>query len=213
MGGVLTDAEGRTTLEGLMAVGEVASSGLHGANRLASNSLLEGAVVGRRAAQAILACRGPVAPRDARGPRVGVAPAAAPGGGAQPLSRQDIRSAMQAFAGVTRSAEGLDELADLLAGDEVRRLAPARRRHLGAGQSSRLGAGQHGPDRAGGSGLGFGPPRVQGGALAGRLPRAPPRVAPAPESCSWRADGELLVGHLAADGAPGVLVNTAAAAV
>ena len=65
MGGVLTDADGRTTLEGLMAVGEVALSGLHGANRLASNSLLEGAVIGRRAAQVILASGGPVAPRPA----------------------------------------------------------------------------------------------------------------------------------------------------
>ena len=63
MGGVLTDADGRTTLEGLMAVGEVASSGLHGANRLASNSLLEGVVIGRRAAQLVLADEGPVAPR------------------------------------------------------------------------------------------------------------------------------------------------------
>ena len=65
MGGVLTDSCGRTTLSGLMAVGEVASSGLHGANRLASNSLLEGAVIGRRAAQLVLASDGPVAPRDA----------------------------------------------------------------------------------------------------------------------------------------------------
>ncbi|MGH9106673.1 MAG: L-aspartate oxidase, partial [Acidimicrobiales bacterium] len=66
MGGVLTDGAGRTTLEGLMAVGEVACSGLHGANRLASNSLLEGAVIGRRAARAVLAdAPGPVAPRGA----------------------------------------------------------------------------------------------------------------------------------------------------
>lgn len=50
-GGLLVDARGRTTLPGLWAVGEVASSGLHGANRLASNSLLEAVVMGREAAQ------------------------------------------------------------------------------------------------------------------------------------------------------------------
>lgn len=48
MGGIRTDAWGRTSLPGLYAVGEVACNGLHGANRLASNSLLEGAVYGRR---------------------------------------------------------------------------------------------------------------------------------------------------------------------
>jgi len=53
-GGVLTDMEARTDVPGLWAVGEVACTGLHGANRLASNSLLEGLVFGRDCAQSIL---------------------------------------------------------------------------------------------------------------------------------------------------------------
>ena len=53
MGGVWTDAQGRTSVEGLWAVGEVASTGVHGANRLASNSLLEAVVFGARIAQAL----------------------------------------------------------------------------------------------------------------------------------------------------------------
>lgn len=54
MGGVRTDLDGRTTLKGLYAAGEAACTGVHGANRLASNSLLEGLVFGARAAQAML---------------------------------------------------------------------------------------------------------------------------------------------------------------
>jgi len=53
MGGVATDTEGRASLPGLWAVGETARTGVHGANRLASNSLLEGAVFGARAAESL----------------------------------------------------------------------------------------------------------------------------------------------------------------
>jgi L-aspartate oxidase len=129
MGGVLTDADGRTTLAGLMAVGEVASSGLHGANRLASNSLLEGVVIGRRAAQALLDSAGPSAPRQRvelcdelpggwAGGRAPAGMGAPPRRGAwgwgprrgeysAPAVDDLLRSAVQSGAGVFRDAAGL----------------------------------------------------------------------------------------------------------
>ncbi len=105
MGGIQTDLEGRTTKPGLWAVGEVARTGVHGANRLASNSLLEGLVfadrVGRSLARRL---RTPV-------PQV-LAPAAAgvPDSGSDAgceAIRQEMRSLMTADVGVQRSEESL----------------------------------------------------------------------------------------------------------
>ncbi|WEN14539.1 FAD-dependent oxidoreductase [Rhodanobacter sp. AS-Z3] len=60
MGGLATDADGRTSVPGLYAVGEVACNGVHGANRLASNSLLEGVVCGRRLGRLLANADAPV---------------------------------------------------------------------------------------------------------------------------------------------------------
>lgn len=95
MGGILTDAQGRSTLPGLWAVGECASTGLHGANRLASNSLLEGAAMGLAAAEDIARSTGPT-PR----PQV-IRPVIA----ADPTP---VRPLVSAHLGVLRDQDGLD---------------------------------------------------------------------------------------------------------
>jgi L-aspartate oxidase len=80
-GGVVTDLDGATTLPGLWAAGEVACSGVHGANRLASNSLLEGLVFGSRAARAVAAGQCGASPTGAMAAVLGgPGSTAAPGG-------------------------------------------------------------------------------------------------------------------------------------
>ena len=100
IGGVVTDLYGRSGVEGLYAVGETACTGLHGANRLASNSLSECFVFGRRAALAALE-EPPVT--NGRTPEGSDTPA--------PVGvEQATRSALWEHAGIVRSASGLEAL-------------------------------------------------------------------------------------------------------
>jgi L-aspartate oxidase len=101
MGGVVADLDGASTVPGLYAVGETSCTGLHGANRLASNSLSECFVYGKRAALA-----GVDEPEPDRG---GVAPPAATP--LEPPSRE-TRQALWRHAGLTRDRAGLEPLLD-----------------------------------------------------------------------------------------------------
>jgi L-aspartate oxidase len=103
---------GRTELPGLFAAGEVARTGMHGANRLASNSLLEGLVVGARAGRAAVEHAS-----DAGAP---MAKTEVPQHAA--LDRQVLQTAMTEYASVVRDAAGLRRLADTLAGATPRQM-------------------------------------------------------------------------------------------
>jgi L-aspartate oxidase len=110
-GGVCTDLDGATTLPGLWACGEAADSGVHGANRLASNSLLDGLVFGARCVDAIAS--GKHAP-DPTGLMRGIAAwrgaesvARAPERGARATSREELQQVMTREAGVLRDAASL----------------------------------------------------------------------------------------------------------
>jgi L-aspartate oxidase len=107
-GGVMSTVDGRATVPGLYAAGEVARTGLHGANRLASNSLLEGLVVGARAAEAVAAdLRGGLV-ADSRlvaCPEIPVAPVA---------ERDVLQRVMSHYAGIGRDGEGLSLVGSVL---------------------------------------------------------------------------------------------------
>ncbi|WZL78563.1 L-aspartate oxidase [Eubacteriales bacterium mix99] len=103
MGGIQTDTNGRTSLAGLYAVGECASTGVHGANRLASNSLLEAVVFGSRAADAIAGCsEKTVQAKNYRydGERKHVL-------SEEKVLREQLRSRMQVDAGILRNGRNL----------------------------------------------------------------------------------------------------------
>jgi L-aspartate oxidase len=123
-GGVESTVDGRTEVPGLYVAGEVGRTGLHGANRLASNSLLEGLVVGTRAARAVaadLASRTPVAGAAVR-PGI-------PGAlGARPRADRDVvQRSMSRYAGVGRDGAGMDAAAAAIEASMVDLLVRTRR--------------------------------------------------------------------------------------
>ena len=107
IGGVRTDLWGRTSIPGLYAAGEAAATGLHGANRLASNSLMEAAVFGRRVAGAIAESAPRVAEEGLEAPSP--AAEAPPSGDAGPLAamRAELQAEMWEHVGLLRREEGL----------------------------------------------------------------------------------------------------------
>lgn len=104
MGGIAVDGRGRTSLEGLYACGEVASTGLHGANRLASNSLLEALAFARWIAGDIAGTTAAPLPRPGPAPRR-----------QQARDRAALRRVMEQDVGVVRTADGLTRALTALA--------------------------------------------------------------------------------------------------
>jgi L-aspartate oxidase len=112
IGGIKTDLQGRTGMPGLLAGGEVASTGVHGANRLASNSLLEGVVFSRRIGRLLTET---VEPGDSRSFKASVKVPRRPGGPSPAPLRSRLRSLMSEKAGVIRTTEDLTAASEQLA--------------------------------------------------------------------------------------------------
>jgi L-aspartate oxidase len=104
IGGVTTDLDGRSTIPALYAAGEVASTGVHGANRLAGNSLLEGLVFGERVARQLLHPASGAPKPPARIEEIDVA---TPGRAEEAEELEEIRNSLWEEVGIVRSAEGL----------------------------------------------------------------------------------------------------------
>ena len=125
MGGVETDLDGRTSLPGLLAAGEVAYTGVHGANRLASNSLLEGLVFGARAAEAMLY---PPTAGTLREARIDAWPAPRGTGEAFP-SANEVRDLMWRYVGLLRDRATLQRAVEQLDRWSQAVTRPPRPRH------------------------------------------------------------------------------------
>jgi L-aspartate oxidase len=128
VGGVATDLHGRTSLPGLWAAGEVASTGVHGANRMAGNSLAQSCVFGHRVAVAVAAALGkaPATASDPDPPAAWRSAEQVAGQAAADLreARMQLRRAMTAGAGAIRDAASLDRAAAAL-DTAARALGPA----------------------------------------------------------------------------------------
>jgi L-aspartate oxidase len=134
MGGVRTDFDGKTNVAGLYAAGETACTGVHGANRLASNSLLEGLVYGARAGMAIREELRPVVRRSAQ-------PRAAYSNGPVDAGMEEVVTQIQATLendvgivrtrmGMQKTVKALEEMAPKLAHPKTRRAHEASNLHL-----------------------------------------------------------------------------------
>ena len=123
MGGIATDSSGRTTVPGLWACGESASAGVHGANRLASNSMLEGLVFSARSAESIVDFVDSVTLPDSSETHP-EEPLRADEAGNLATEMARLRSRMSACVGVVRDADGLAEV--VLHAAAIERMAMGR---------------------------------------------------------------------------------------